>query len=77
MAQVEHLVVSAGASAPTLLTLCLTGLRFGDFVALRARRLDVVRRRLTVAESVSEVGGRLVWSTPKTYRIRRVPAPGV
>lgn len=75
MAEVEHLAVAARADGPALLTLSLTGLRFGEFAALRVRRLDVVRRRLTVAESASEVGGHLVWTTPKTHRTRRVPIP--
>jgi len=35
----------------------------------------VLRRRLVVAESVTEVGGRLVWSLPKTNRTRTVPFP--
>lgn len=75
MGQVERLALAAGEHAPMILTLCLTGLRFGEFAALRVRRLDVDRRRLTVAESVTEVGGRLTWSTPKTHQTRRVPVP--
>lgn len=75
MAEVERLAVAGGDRGDELLTLCLTGLRFGEFAALRVRRLDAERRRLTVAESVSEVGGRQVWSTPKTHRTRRVPVP--
>lgn len=75
MAQVERLAVEGGENGAQLLCLSLTGLRFGEFAGLRVRRLDVVRRRLTVAESVTEVGGRLVWSTPKTHQTRRVPVP--
>jgi integrase len=75
MGQVEELVVAAGAGGPGVLTLSLTGLRFGEFAGLRVRRLDVGRRRLTVAESVTEVGGHLVQSTPKTHQTRQVPVP--
>lgn len=43
----------------------------------RRRRtgLRPVRNRLTVAESVSVVGSRLVWTTPKTHQVRSVPVP--
>lgn len=75
MRQVERLAIAAGEHGLALLTLCLTGLRFGEFAALRVRRLDVDRWRLTVAESVTEVGGRLAWSTPKTHQTRAVPVP--
>ncbi|MGL5864003.1 MAG: tyrosine-type recombinase/integrase [Phycicoccus sp.] len=75
MAQVEHLATAAGDHGPELLTLCLTGLRFGELAALRGKRLDVARRRLVVAESVTEVDGRLVWSTPKTHQTRATPVP--
>ena len=37
--------------------------------------MDGLRRRLRVTESVSEVGGRLVWSTPKNHQSRDVPMP--
>jgi len=33
------------------------GLRFGELAALRVKRVDVGRRRLTVAESVTEILG--------------------
>jgi hypothetical protein len=37
--------------------------------------VDLVRRRLVVAESVTEVNGRLVWGAPKTHARRTVPLP--
>jgi len=37
-------------------------------------RLDLARRRIVVAESVSEVGGRLVRSTPKNHQTLRPTA---
>jgi integrase len=42
---------------------------------LRVRRVDLLRRRLEVAESVTEVSGRLVTGTPKTHQRRSVPIP--
>ena len=68
----------AKASGPyrlAVLILAFTGLRFGELVALRVKRVDAARRRIAVAESASEVGGELIWSTPKTHQTRSVPVP--
>ena len=40
-----------------ILVLGLCGLRFGEGAALRVRSVDLMRRRLRVSESVSEVNG--------------------
>jgi hypothetical protein len=45
--------------------------------ALRVRRVDFVRKRLTVAESATEVGGTVEYGRPKTHQQRTVPIPGV
>ncbi|HEY3016224.1 MAG TPA: site-specific integrase, partial [Nocardioides sp.] len=55
--------------------LALCGLRFGELAGLTVKRVNMLRRRLVIAESVTEVNGRLVWSTPKTHRTRSVPFP--
>jgi integrase len=39
------------------------------------KRVDLLRRRLTVAESATEVSGRLEWGTPKSHAARSVPMP--
>jgi integrase len=52
-----------------------TGLRAGEIVALRVRRLDLMRRRVDVAESASEAHGQLEFGAPKTYERRAVPIP--
>ncbi len=52
-----------------------SGLRWGEAVALRGRRVDVDRRRIHVVEAVAEVGGRLEWGTPKTHEGRTVVVP--
>ncbi len=57
--------------------LAYTGLRFGELAALRVRRIDFLGSRLTVAESATEVGGQLLFGTPKTHQQRTVPLPAV
>lgn len=58
-----------------MLVLAYCGLRFGELAALRVRRVDLLRRRLEVAESVTEEAGRVVFGTPKTHQRRWVPVP--
>jgi integrase len=58
-----------------VLVLSYCGLRWGELAALKVGRVDVVRRRLEVVESVVEVNGVLVWGTPKSYERRSVPVP--
>ena len=58
-----------------ILLLGFCGPRWGEVAALRVKRADLLRRRLTVAESVTEVRGRLEWGTPKSHQSRWVPIP--
>ena len=44
--------------------------------ALRVRRIDFLRKRLTVAETATEVGGVVRFGSPKTHQQRTVPIPG-
>ena len=86
-AQAEHRYLTAqqvddlASSVPTLadrsliLTLAYGGLRWGEAVALRRGRVDVLRRRLSIAEAATEVSGRLVFGEPKTHRRRYVHLP--
>jgi integrase len=64
-----------GQHRALILTLAFCGLRWGEVAALRVKRVDLLRRRLTVAESVTEVSGRLTWGTPKSHQARQVPIP--
>jgi integrase len=73
--EVAALVEAAGPNGLSLRVLALTGLRFGELAALRVSRVDLEGRRILVAESVVEIGGRLVWSTPKSHQARLVPLP--
>ncbi|MBA2639918.1 MAG: site-specific integrase, partial [Nocardioidaceae bacterium] len=73
--QVRDLADAAGPHATAILTLAYCGLRWGELAALRVSRLDLMRRRLTVAEAVTEVRGHLTWGTPKSHQYRSVPVP--
>ena len=68
LTQLQALAEEAGDYRLMILVLGLCGLRFGECVALRVRSVDLMRRRLSVTEGMSEVNGHLVWSTPKTHR---------
>ena len=58
-----------------VLVLAFTGLRWGEVAGLKVGRIDLLRRRLAVAETLIEVAGHLVWDTPKNHP-RSVPIPG-
>jgi integrase len=71
----HHPVKGRDGYALAVLFLAYTGVRFGEMAALRVNRLDLIRRRAQVAESVTEVSGRQVWGTPKGHERRAVPIP--
>lgn len=76
--QIEMLATAIDQRYATLTRLAAyTGLRAGEICALRVGRIDLVRGRITVAESVTEVPGHgLYFSEPKTYERRSVTLPG-
>ncbi|GAB2674698.1 tyrosine-type recombinase/integrase [Thalassiella azotivora] len=74
-AQVNALAEAAGEDGLVIRLLAYCGLRFGELAALRVKRLDLVRGRMVVAESVTEVSGVAVFGTPKTHQVRTVPIP--
>ncbi|NOX31032.1 MAG: tyrosine-type recombinase/integrase [Actinobacteria bacterium] len=53
-----------------------TGLRAGEIGALRVSRLNLLRRRVKVSESVDEANGRFNIGPTKTYSRRSVGLPG-
>lgn len=73
--EVSRLVDACGHDGLIVQTLAYTGLRFGELAALRVRRVNLMRRRLEVAEAVTEINGVLVAGTPKTHQTRSVPIP--
>jgi integrase len=75
--EVEGLADAAEDDGDVIRLLAYTGLRFGELAALRVRRVDFLRKRLTITESATEVGGQLLFGTPKTHQQRSVPLPAV
>jgi len=54
------------------------GLRAGELFGLRAKRVDVLHRRVSIAETIVDVGGHLHFGPPKTRAGHRiVPLPRV
>ncbi len=74
-AEVGRLAGAASRDRLVVLVLAYTGLRFGELAALRVRRVDLLRRRLEIAESVTELGGVMTFGTTKTHQRRSVPLP--
>jgi integrase len=74
-AEVRSLAEAAGDYSTLIWVLATCGLRFGEAAALRASSVDLLRNRLMVRESVSEIGGKLIWGTPKSNKVREVPVP--
>jgi integrase len=58
-----------------ILVLAYCGLRWGEMAALKVGSVDLMRRRLSVDASVTEVRGRQVWGLPKDHERRSVPFP--
>ncbi|UQX89208.1 site-specific integrase [Jatrophihabitans telluris] len=74
-AEVERLAAAADEYGPLILFLAYTGARFGEAAALRVSRLDLLRRRVEIAESATSVNGRIVWGTPKGHQRRSIAYP--
>ena len=74
--QVEELAVAAHKGRLVVLVLAYCGLRWSELAALRVENVELLRRRLDIAQAVTEVnGGKLVWNTPKNHERRTVPIP--
>lgn len=73
--EVHELAEACGPYRLVVLFLAYTGVRFGEMAALRVRRLDLLRRRAQIAESVTLVRGVQTWGTPKGHERREVPIP--
>jgi len=73
--QVRMLAAAAGSNGDIIVTLAYTGLRWGELAALTVKNVDVARRRLSIVQNVSEVGGQLIWGTPKSGKARAVVFP--
>jgi len=74
--EVNALAQASGDYRVAVLLLSYCGLRWGELAALKVSQVDLPRHRLSVAEAVSEVHGKLIWGTPKSHQARSVPIPG-
>jgi integrase len=52
-----------------------TGLRWAELAGLRRSSVDLLRNRIRVTQTLSEVGGGLVRGPTKSYMARTVPVP--
>jgi len=57
-----------------ILTAVYTGMRQGELHALRVKRVDLMKRTVTVAESATQLNGEIIYGTPKTEHSRRTIA---
>ncbi|MUL49265.1 site-specific integrase [Mycobacterium sp. CBMA293] len=73
--QVDQLATTVARDGLVIRFLAYTGLRYGEMAALKVRDFDMLRRRVNIRESVTEVSGKLTWSTPKNHERRSVPFP--
>ena len=74
--QVADLADACGSEYRLMvLFLAYTGLRWGEMAALRVHRLDFLRRRALVAESVTPVRGVMTFGPTKGHERRDVPIP--
>jgi hypothetical protein len=81
-ATVAQVAALADAIGPRYRALVLVaaygGLRWGELVGLRVKRVDLLHGRVTVTEQVAEVNGQLLPGPPKTVAGRRtVTLPAV
>lgn len=60
-----------------IVLLAFTGLRFGELAGLQVGDVDLERGRVKVNWSITEVGGVIHRSAPKTYQRRAVPIPAL
>jgi integrase len=73
--EVLRLAEACGQYVDVVMFLAYTGLRWGEMAGLKVGRLDIERRRIDVAEAVSDPRGVVVWGTPKSHERRSVPFP--
>jgi integrase len=74
-AQVQLLADESRSNGTLVLLLAYTGLRWGEAVGLRARNVDMLRRRILVRANAVNVRGTIVPGTPKSHESRSVPFP--
>jgi integrase len=73
--QVATLANSCRSYDALVYVLAYSGLRWGEVAALRCRRVDVLRSRVEVTESLADVDGHLHFGPTKGYARRWVKLP--
>jgi integrase len=75
-AEVDRLAAAVPDPYRTLIyVLAYGGIRWGEACALRRRRCDILRSRIEVVQSLSEVKGQPIFGPTKTYSRRWVKLP--
>jgi integrase len=74
-AEVAALADASGRDRVLVYVLAYCGLRFGEATGLRVGDVDLIRRRLRIERSISDVDGHLVVTSPKSHHAREVPVP--
>jgi integrase len=82
VATVAQVAALAQAIHPRFRALVLVaayaGLRWGELIGLRVKRVGLLHGRITVAEQATEIDGHFTWAPPKTEAGRRtVTLPAV
>ena len=71
--EVERLAAAIAPPYGVLVhVLAYSGLRIGEALALRRRRIDIDRRRLLVSESLADVSSQLSFGQTKTHQTRSI-----
>lgn len=73
--EVEALATGCGEYGDIVRVLAYCGLRWGELAALKVSRVNILHRRIDVAENVVEINGKAEWGTPKSHQSRVVPIP--
>ncbi len=73
--QVAQLARATGDYELLVLVLAYCGLRYGEAADLRIRRVDMLRRRLSIVQAMTTISGRAVFGDTKTHQNRSVPFP--
>lgn len=72
--QVDQLADACAPYDTLVRVLADTGIRWGVAAALRVGRVDLQQRRLSIEEATSEVGGEVIFGTPRPTSAASCPS---